>query len=169
MKTLTINQMILNAISTPLDQEPKYKDVLELLGIKIIDPQGWSGYNCWGIKISAPKFKVLVISKDYKGRRGIFATAHKVCNWNDKKRNKIDWYNFICTRGLRENRGDRYENKTYKAKMSLYFIRYYKNKIKEHEEEIRKLQESLHKISEDLNEEKAKLKEMFPKFDVDKF
>lgn len=174
MKTSkTINEMILSTLTTKISREPKYKKELEALGLKVVDPEDWSDYNYWAIRMEAtnkPEYLLLVVSKDYAGVKGVFATASKVCNWNDSKRHKIDWLNFIKVHGMRIDYqsyvNSLFSNKTHEALSLLQTNKIYENFVEveaRKEEEARKA-----KIGwiNQIRSNNERVKELFPNYSI---
>lgn len=99
MKMLTVNEMILKTLTTKITKTPKYKEVLETMEYTLNNTHDWSCYDYWGIEIPGTDL-ILNISKDYRGKKRLFATAHPVSYCEDFK--KFDFVNFLKVRGQRE-------------------------------------------------------------------
>ena len=82
---ITVNDMLYNTLTTKDSKEPKYRNILEAMGYELVNNHDWSEYDYWGIKCADGK--VLVISKDYGGKRALFKTASRVNTKNIKKVN----------------------------------------------------------------------------------
>lgn len=89
---MTINEMIFKTITTKCDKEPVYKEVLEVLGYKVIKSD-MSYYGYW--EVQNPKTgRVAVISKGRNnGNKGLFNPNEYVKG--DIK--KIDYVNYLKT------------------------------------------------------------------------
>lgn len=174
MKTSkTINEMILSTLTTKISREPKYKKELEALGIKIVDSEDWSDYNYWAIRMEAtnkPGYLLLVVSKDYAGVKGVFTTTSKVCNWNDSKRHKIDWLNFIKVHGMRIEHqrciNSLFSNKTHEALSLLQTNKIYEDLAKaEAQKEEKARQAKIQWISK-IRSNKERVKKLFPNYSI---
>lgn len=82
---ITVNDMLYNTLITKESKEPKYRNVLEAMGYELVSNHGWSDYDYWGIKCADGR--ILIISKDYGGKRALFKTASRVNTKNIKKVN----------------------------------------------------------------------------------
>lgn len=103
MKMLTINEMILNTLTTKMDKTPKYKLILEQLGYTLNNTHDWSTYNYWGINIPNGK-GILVISKDYSNKKRIYITCTSVAPFD--KASKVNFENLLKVKGDREKNKD---------------------------------------------------------------
>ena len=174
-KTMTINEMILNTLTTKLTKKPKYKKELEELGIQIVDSENWSNYGYWAIRLEATNksgYLLLVVSKDYAKVKGIFATEAKICNWEGDKIHKIDWFNFIKVHGTRIDypnfANSIFSNKVHEA---IWLLKHNKVYDELAEVEARKEEEArkakIRYIGQ-IHSNKERLKELFPNYDVSK-
>ena len=99
MKMLTINEMILNTLTTKMNKTPKYKLILEQLGYTLNNTHDWSTYNYWGINVPNGK-GILVISKDYSNKKRIYITCTSIAPFD--KVSKINFENLLKVKGDRE-------------------------------------------------------------------
>ena len=84
---ITVNDMIYNTLTTKGSKEPKYRDILEAMGYVLTNQHDWSDYDYWGIECADGS--VLVISKTYGGKKGLFKTARLIPTKNIKKVNFV--------------------------------------------------------------------------------
>ena len=84
---ITVNDMIYDTLTTKGCKEPKYRNVLEAFGYTLMNQHDWSDYDYWGIQCADER--VLVISKTYGNKRGLFKSAHLIHTKNIKKVNFV--------------------------------------------------------------------------------
>lgn len=94
MAKLTINEMILKTISTKLNKEPKYKEILEAMGYIIFDSE-WSSYNNWSVG-NEDNNRLVVLSKGYDNKKRLYGGGSPI-KTNDFK--KVDYVGYLnCNR-----------------------------------------------------------------------
>lgn len=169
-KTMTINEMILNTLTTKMTKEPKYRKELESLGVEIVPSAGWSSYEYWGIKIDTPENRnyFLTVSKNFLKRKAIFTVGTGICEWDDERRTKIDWFNFIKTHGMRIRSRKLYTNKTHEAMWVLKTARKHEENAESYRLKAEEMRKNMCKEFELAVGYKKRLKELFPNFNVDK-
>lgn len=84
---ITVNDMIYDTLTTKDSKEPKYRNILEAMGYTLTNQHDWSDYDYWGIQCADER--VLVISKTYGNKRGLFKSAHLIPTKNIKKVNFV--------------------------------------------------------------------------------
>ena len=94
MAKLTINEMILKTISTKLNKEPKYKEILEAMGYIVFDSE-WSSYNNWSVG-NKNNNRLVVLSKGYDNKKRLYGGGSPI-KTNDFR--KVDYVGYLnCNR-----------------------------------------------------------------------
>lgn len=152
MAKLTINEMILKTISTKLNKEPKYKEILEAMGYTIFD-SGWSDYNNWSVKNKETN-RLVVLSRGYDNKKRLYSGGSYI-RTNDFK--KVDYVGFLNCNREKYNPYISYSETEYsklrkRIKQTKMFIHYKNENIEETQEKIKKLQDYLEQERKEKNE-----------------
>lgn len=159
----TINEMIYNTITTKIEKTPKYKKELEDLGYTLNNTHDWSAYRYWGI--DSPN-GILLISKDYGGKKRLYLTATPINNAVKEKIRFVDFENLLKTspkdyeppkRGVIHE----YKNLKQSIKGDEWLIEYYEKQIAELEEKIEMNKKSVERIKKDIEKNKREIQAIF--------
>ena len=160
---VTINEMIYNTITTKKDKEPKYKKILEALGYSLNNTHDWSEYNYWGIDSPGG---ILLISKDYGGKKRLYLTATPINNAVKEKIRLVDFENLLTTppkdyKSKKERTAIYiYKNLKQSIEGNEWLIESYEKQIAELEEKLKMKKQSVERIKADNEENKEKIKEI---------
>ena len=158
----TINEMIYNTITTKIEKTPKYKKELEALGYTLNNTHDWSAYRYWGI--DSPK-GILLISKDYGGKKRLYLTATPINNAVKEKIRFVDFENLLKTppKDYKHPRGviHDYKNLKQSIKCNEWLIKDYEKQIAELEEKIERNKKSVERIKKDIEKNKREIQAIF--------
>ena len=151
---MTTNEMIYKTISTKLNKEPIYKSVLEDLGYKVYGSE-WSSYNNWAVK--NPKTnKMVVISKGYDNKKGLFDGPNCIRTNDIKKVNYVDLLN--KDRSVKSSWSeDNYGYLKATIKEAKRMVRWYERANDEKQKQIDAIKDDIERNTKYLNEYKMKL------------
>lgn len=146
MAKLTINEMILKTISTKLNKEPKYKEILETMGYTVYDST-WSGYNNWTVRNEKTN-REIVFSRGYDGRKRLYDGSRNIKTYDFKK---VDYAGYLnCKRKPYNPYSSTEENKYSKLR---YGLKHTKEMIQMDNRCIESIQNKINKLTDRLNRE----------------
>ena len=170
---MTTNEMIYKTLTKKVTKEPKYKSILEDMGLQVYESD-LSHYNYWAVKCETTG-QILVISKDRGNKRGLFDPYSLIKHINKENDiTKIDFISYLKTTRHMANRFPK-ESEYQKLREEIkrckgWDCEYHKNKIKEihkkidilnndleyHNKRIKEYEDRLVKARERVKELKSK-------------
>ena len=146
---LTTNQMILKTISTKANKEPKYKAILEDMGLKVYK-SNWSVYNNWAVGCPATG-KSVCLSKGRDNKKRLYDGYSPIHHVRDFE--KVDLLSF-----LKSPYRPYYKKGIQSEYRELrYSIQNAKRSIKDEEESISDLQKKIDTLNDEMESKKEYL------------